>query len=199
MCLPQLKIEECASREKSKISRSASDRIESVGAEKTIILEDGYKDPATKALISELHPLNWHYLDDVFALEASNDNVSDSDITWVTLEDEHNLVLDFVNASGPAAMGIAVLSDVADSVKSVELNGHNIALNFDLLVDSADSTTDSIIIKMESGDEGANDLAAGQVSWSLDELTLDDWVSYSIPVTDFLNTPQRNCHLILII
>jgi hypothetical protein len=196
-CNPALEasIEECASREKSKISRSASDRIESVGAEKTIILEDGYKDPATKALISELHPLNWHYLDDVFALEASNDNVSDSDITWVTLEDEHNLVLDFVNASGPAAMGIAVLSDVADSVKSVELNGHNIALNFDLLVDSADSTTDSIIIKMESGDEGANDLAAGQVSWSLDELTLDDWVSYSIPVTDFLNNPSAQLSL----
>jgi hypothetical protein len=196
-CNPALEasIEECASREKSKISRSASDRIESVGAEKTIILEDGYKDPATKALISELHPLNWHYLDDVFALEASNDNVSDSDITWVTLEDEHNLVLDFVNASGPAAMGIAVLSDVADSVKSVELNGHNIALNFDLLVDSADSTTDSIIIKMESGDEGTNDLAAGQVSWSLDELTLDDWVSYSIPVTDFLNNPSAQLSL----
>jgi hypothetical protein len=196
-CNPALEasIEECASREKSKISRSASDRIESVGAEKTIILEDGYKDPATKALISELHPLNWHYLDDVFALEASNDNVSDSDITWVTLEDEHNLVLDFVNASGPAAMGIAVLNDVADSVKSVELNGHNIALNFDLLVDSADSTTDSIIIKMESGDEGTNDLAAGQVSWSLDELTLDDWVSYSIPVTDFLNNPSAQLSL----
>jgi hypothetical protein len=180
-------IEECASKEKSKISRSASDRIESVGAEKTIILEDGYKDPATKALISELHPLNWHYLDDVFALEASNDNVSDSDITWVTLEDEHNLVLDFVNASGPAAMVIAT--------EGAELNGYNIALNFDLLVDSADTTTDSIIIKMESGNEGTNDLAAGQVSWSLDEITLDDWVSYSIPVTDFLNNSSAQLSL----
>jgi hypothetical protein len=180
-------IEECASKEKSKISRSASDRIESVGAEKTIILENGYKDPATKALISELHPLNWHYLDDVFALEASNDNVSDSDITWVTLEDEHNLVLDFVNASGPAAMVIAT--------EGAELNGYNIALNFDLLVDSADTTTDSIIIKMESGNEGTNDLAAGQVSWSLDEITLDDWVSYSIPVTDFLNNSSAQLSL----
>lgn len=180
-------IEECASKEKSKISRSASDRIESVGAEKTIILEDGYKDPATKALISELHPLNWHYLDDVFALEASNDNVSDSDITWVTLEDEHNLVLDFVNASGPAAMVIAT--------EGAELNGYNIALNFDLLVDSADTTTDSIIIKMESGNEVTNDLAAGQVSWSLDEITLDDWVSYSIPVTDFLNNSSAQLSL----
>lgn len=180
-------IEECASKEKSKISRSASDRIESVGAEKTIILEDGYKDPATKALISELHPLNWHYLDDVFALEASNDNQSDSDITWVTLEDEHNLVLDFVNASGPAAMVIAT--------EGAELNGYNIALNFDLLVDSADTTTDSIIIKMESGNEVTNDLAAGQVSWSLDEITLDDWVSYSIPVTDFLNNSSAQLSL----
>lgn len=180
-------IEECASKEKSKISRSASDRIESVGAEKTIILEDGYKDPATKALISELHPLNWHYLDDVFALEASNDNVSDSDITWVTLEDEHNLVLDFVNATGPAAMVIAT--------EGAELNGYNIALNFDLLVDSANTTTDSIIIKMESGNEGTNDLAAGQVSWSLDEITLDDWVSYSIPVTDFLNNSSAQLSL----
>lgn len=188
-CNPAIEatIEECASKEKSKISRSASDRIESVGAEKTIILADGYKDPATEALISELHPLSWHYLDDVFALQASNDNVSDSDITWVTLDDEHNLVLEFINASGPAEMVIAT--------ESAELNGHNIALNFDLLVDSADTTTDSIIIKMESGDEGTNDLAAGQVSWSLDELTLDDWVSYSIPVTEFLNNPSAQLSL----
>lgn len=188
-CNPAIEatIEECASKEKSKISRSASDRIESVGAEKTIILADGYKDPATEALISELHPLSWHYLDDVFALQASNDNVSDSDITWVTLDDEHNLVLEFINASGPAEMVIAT--------ESAELNGHNIALNFDLLVDSADTTTDSIIIKMESGDEGTNDLAAGQVSWSLDDLTLDDWVSYSIPVTDFLNNPSAQLSL----
>ena len=188
-CNPAIEatIEECASKEKSKISRSASDRIESVGAEKTIILADGYKDPATEALISELHPLSWHYLDDVFALQASNDNQSDSDITWVTLDDEHNLVLEFINASGPAEMFIAT--------ESAELNGHNIALNFDLLVDSADTTTDSIIIKMESGDEGTNDLAAGQVSWSLDDLTLDDWVSYSIPVTDFLNNPSAQLSL----
>jgi hypothetical protein len=188
-------IEECASKEKSKISRSASDRIESVGAEKTIILADGYKDPATDASISQLHPLSWHYLDDVFALQASNDNQSDSDITWVTLEDEHNLVLDFINASGPAEISIKVSSDDSDSVKSVELNGHNIALNFDLLVNSTDSTADSIVIKMESGDEGTNDLAAGQVSWSLDELTLDDWVSYSIPVIDFLNNPSGQLSL----
>ena len=188
-CNPAIEatIEECASKEKSKISRSASDRIESVGAEKTIILADGYKDPATEALISELHPLSWHYLDDVFALQASNDNQSDSDITWVTLDDEHNLVLEFINASGPAEMVIAT--------ESAELNGHNIALNFDLLVDSADTTTDSIIIKMESGDEGTNDLAAGQVSLSLDDLTLDDWVSYSIPVTDFLNNPSAQLSL----
>ena len=188
-CNPAIEatIEECASKEKSKISRSASDRIESVGAEKTIILADGYKDPATEALISELHPLSWHYLDDVFALQASNDNQSDSDITWVTLDDEHNLVLEFINASGPAEMVIAT--------ESAELNGHNIALNFDLLVDSADTTTDSIIIKMESGDEGTNDLAAGQVFWSLDDLTLDDWVSYSIPVTDFLNNPSAQLSL----
>lgn len=188
-CNPAIEatIEECASKEKSKISRSASDRIESVGAEKTIILADGYKDPATEALISELHPLSWHYLDDVFALQASNDNVSDSDITWVTLDDEHNLVLEFINASGPAEMVIAT--------ESAELNGHNITLNFDLLVNSADTTTDSIIIKMESGDEGTNDLAAGQVSWSLDDLTLDDWVSYSIPVTDFLNNPSAQLSL----
>ncbi len=183
-CNPSVEatVEECASKEKSKISRAASDRIETVGAEQTTILADGYIDPSTEALIDELQPLGWHYLEDVFALEESSDN--DSEIKWLTLEDEHDLVLDFTNASGAAAMGIGT--------EGAELNGHNIALNFDLLIDSAATDTENITIKMQSGDANADDdtnAGAGEVSWALEELTLDSWVTYSIPVSDFISNP----------
>ena len=183
-------VKECASREKSKISRAASDRIESVGPEQTTILSDGHRDPATDALISELHPLSWHYVEDDYAIEEYSTN--DSDIKWLTLEDEHNLVLDFTNASGIAEMGIALSSD---DIYGAELNGHNISLNFDLLIYGDDSNTDTVTIKMESGDDSTNDAAAGQVSWSLDELSLDAWVNYSIPVSEFLNNPSAELAL----
>lgn len=178
-------VEECASKEKPKISRSASDRIESVGLEKTTILADGYIDPSTDTLISELHPLSWHYHEDEFPLEGLSDN--DADITWITLDDEHNLVLEFTNPAGTAEMSIVAENAV--------LNGHNITLNFDLLIDSSATNTEIITIKMKSGAESTNDAAVGQVSWSLDELTLDDWQRYSIPVEDFLNNPSAQLSL----
>ena len=188
-CNPSVEasVEECASKEKSKISRGATDRIEAVGAEQTTIFSDGYKDPATEALISALHPLSWHYLKkDVFDLTLTSDN--ESEVKTLTLEgDEHDLVLDFTNASGAASMGIET-----EVIESVELNGYDITLNFDLLIDSAATDAENITIKMQSGDAVDDDTAdsgAGEVSWVLEELTLDSWVTYSIPVSDFIDNP----------
>ena len=167
-------VEECASKEKTKISRAASDRIESVGVEVTELFTDGHKDPVTEALISDLHPLSWHYTEDVVELTITPFN--EPEIKTLSVEDEHGLVLDFTSQLGTAAVGIGVAS--------AELNGRNIALNFDLMIDSEATDAENIKIKMESGDRNH-----GVVTWSLEDLTLDEWQSYSIPVTDFINNP----------
>ena len=167
-------VEECASKEKTKISRAASDRIESVGLEVTQLFTDGHIDPVTEALVSDLHPLSWHYTEDVAELTITH--VNEPEIKTLSLEDEHGLVLDFTSQLGDSAVGIGV--------ERAELNGRNIALNFDLMIDSNATDAENIKIKMESGDRNH-----GVVTWSLEDLTLDEWQSYSIPVTDFINNP----------
>ena len=176
-------VEECASREKAKISRAASDRIETVGYEQTTIFEDGYLDPATDALISQFHPLSWHYLEDVFDLTITENG--NPRIRYLTLEDEHGLVVDFDNSSEQAKLSIGT--------ESAELNGYDISLNFDLFVDSAETDVETIKIKMQSGnsgDDSANDLAVIEVSVALDEP--DSWKSFSFDIPEDFTPSSEN-------
>lgn len=178
-------VEECASREKTKISRAASDRIETVGFEQTTIFENGYLDPATDALISQFHPLSWHYLEDVFDLTITNNG--NSKIKYPTLEGEHGLVVDFDNSSEQAMLSVGT--------ESAELNGYDISLNFDLFVDSAETDIETIKIKMQSGnsgDDSANDLAVIEVSVSLDELEPDSWKSFSFDIPEDFTPSSEN-------
>jgi hypothetical protein len=176
-------VEECASREKAKISRAASDRIETVGYEQTTIFEDGYLDPATDALISQFHPLSWHYLEDVFDLTITENG--NPRIRYPTLEDEHGLVVDFHNSSEQAKLSVGT--------ESAELNGYDISLNFDLFVDSAETDVETIKIKMQSGnsgDDSANDLAVIEVSVALDEP--DSWKSFSFDIPEDFTPSSEN-------
>jgi hypothetical protein len=176
-------VEECASREKAKISRAASDRIETVGYEQTTIFEDGYLDPATDALISQFHPLSWHYLEDVFDLTITENG--NPRIRYLTLEDEHGLVVDFDNSSEQAKLSVGT--------ESAELNGYDISLNFDLFVDSAETDVETIKIKMQSGnsgDDSANDLAVIEVSVALDEP--DSWKSFSFDIPEDFTPSSEN-------
>jgi hypothetical protein len=192
-------VEECASKEKSKISRAASDRVETVGFEQTTIFKDGYFDPATDALISQFHPLKWHYWEDEFNLTISNNG--NSKVKYPSLEDEHGLVIDFDNSSGAAILDVEIIisNEINPNFKrsneenpnlkelfSAELNGYDISLNFDLFFESAETDIETINIKMQSGnsgDDSDNDLAIIEVPISLSELESDSWnsLSFNIP------------------
>jgi hypothetical protein len=176
-------IEECASYEKTKISRAASDRIETVGYEQTTIFEDGYFDPATDALISQFHPLSWHYLEDVFDLTITENG--NPRVTYPTLEDEHGRVIEFENSSEQAKLSVGT--------ESAELNGYDISLNFDLFVKSARTDIETVKIKMQSGNSGegsANDLAVIEVSVALDEP--DSWKSFSFDIPEDFTPSSEN-------
>ncbi|MGB2105635.1 MAG: carbohydrate-binding protein [Porticoccaceae bacterium] len=173
-------IDECASNEKLKISRAASDRIETVGFEKTIFFADGNIDPATKEF-SEFNPLSWHYWKNEFELNITK--YGSPVVTYPVLDDENDLVIDFNNRSG--------ISNINIGTESAELNGYDISLNFDLYVDSAKTDVEIIKIKMQSGNSGdnsANDLAAIEAAISLDELELDEWNSLSFNIPEDFNT-----------
>jgi hypothetical protein len=179
------RIEECASKEKPKISRAASDRVETVGFEQTTIFKDGYRDPATDALLSQFHPLNWHYWEEVFDLTITNNG--NSKVKYLTLEDEHGLVVDFDNSSGLATLGVAT--------ESAELNGYDISLNFDLFVNSADTDVETVNIRMQSGnseDDSADDLAIIELSIPFDGLELNAWNSLKFNIPDDFTPSAEN-------
>ena len=67
-------------------------------------------DPATDALISQFHPLKWHYWEDEFNLTISNNG--NSKVKYPTLEGEHGLVIDFDNSSGEAILDVEIIINV---------------------------------------------------------------------------------------
>ncbi len=170
----ELSVEDCASKEKTKVSKIASDRIETVGPVITEIYTDGYYDVVTGAKISDLPPLEWHYTDETKELTISN--VTAADVDSLSTEGEQGNVLEITNDSGLASISIAT--------EAVELIGLGVALDFDMYVDSASTTAETIEISMQSGAAGK-----GVSSWYLADLTLDAWASYSIPVVDLVNNP----------
>jgi hypothetical protein len=167
----ELSVEDCASGEKTKVSKQASDRIETVGPVVTEIYANGYYDKVTGAKISDLPPLEWHHTDEIKELTISNDSAADVDS--LSTDGERGNVLEITNDSGSASIGIAT--------EAVELIGLDVTLSFDMYIDSAKTSVENIEISMQSGVDGKGVYLA--------ELTLDEWASYSVPVVELVNNP----------
>lgn len=155
---------ECASNVARKINNVASDRIESLAQVTTPIYTDG------------LEKLTWHYTDEIVELSIGNNN--SPVITEVEAETDtsRGVVIDVSHPEGNA--NVAILS------QGVELIGLDATLNFDLYIDSANTTSETLEIRMETAWP-----FLGGVSWNVAELELDKWVSYSIPVSEFEANP----------
>lgn len=156
-------VQECASYVSTKINKAASDRIESVGAVTTEIYTDA------------LQPLTWHFTDEV--IELSFGNYNNPVITEVDTESERGVVIDIVHLEGAANVAIAA--------PGIELIGRDAVLNFDMYIDSANTTTETLDIRMETGWP-----YMGVFTWNVADLAVDTWVSYSIPVSEFVNNPN---------
>ncbi len=170
----ELSVEDCASGEKTKVSKLASDRIETVGPVITDIYTNGYYDPVTGAKISDLPPLAWHHTDEIKELAISITGGADVDV--LVTEGEQGNMLEITNESGLASIVIAT--------EAVELIGLDVALKFDMYVESASTTVETVDVSMQSGADGK-----GISTWYLADLALDKWASYSIPVVDLVNNP----------
>jgi hypothetical protein len=169
--LIETSVENCASYVNKTISKAASDRIETVGPVITEIFTDGYFDK-DDVKISDLEPLMWHYTDEI--IELSFGNWNSPTIEVISTEGDHDLVIDVSHPEGAANMGI--------SVPGVELVGRDAVLSFDMYIDSANTLTETLDIRMETGWP-----YMGVLTWNVVDLELDTWVTYSIPVSDFIN------------
>lgn len=75
-------------------------------------------------------------------------------------------------------------SNFSLNTPSLGLVGKDSALQFDMYIDSASTTTETIEIRMETGWP-----FLGTVLLNVADLQLDTWVTYNIPVSDFLANP----------
>lgn len=166
-------LDNCASHVSRTIDKLASDKIPQIDEVKTDVFVDGFYDK-DDIKISELQPLVWHHTDQIIELNIANYN--NPTIKTVMLENDHAEVIDVSSTEGDANIGFAA--------PGIELIGHNAVLHFDMFIDSANTFTESFDIRMETGWP-----YMGMFTWMTADLTLDAWVTYSIPVTDFVNTP----------
>jgi len=166
-------VENCASYVNSTINKAASDRIESVGPVITEIFTNGYFDK-DEVKVSDLNPLIWHNTDEVIELSIANFNAPT--IEALTVDGEHALVIDVSHAEGDANISIAS--------PGVEFIGRDAVLSFDMYIDSANTLTETLDIRMETGWP-----YMGMMTWNVADLELDSWVTYNIPVSEFVNNP----------
>ncbi|MFT5755447.1 MAG: hypothetical protein ACI9LM_000154 [Alteromonadaceae bacterium] len=171
--LIETSVENCASYVNKTISKAASDRIETVGLVITEIFTDGYFDK-DDVKISDLEPLMWHYTDEV--VELSIGNFNSPTIETITLENDHGLVIDVSHLEGDANINIAA--------PGVGIIGHDAVLSFDMYIDSENTLTEVLLIKMETGWP-----YLGYLTWNVTDLELDTWVTYSVPVSEFVVNP----------
>jgi hypothetical protein len=171
--LIETSVENCASYVNKTISKAASDRIETVGPVITEIFTDGYFDKGD-VKISDLEPLMWHYTDEL--VELSIGNYNSPTIELLTLDNEHDLVIDVSHLEGDANINIAA--------PGVEIIGHDAVLSFDMYIDSENTLTEVLLIKMETGWP-----YLGYLTWNVADLELDTWVTYSVPVSEFVANP----------
>lgn len=163
----------CAAYVSASIDRASTDLIPSIESVTTEIFSEGYFDD-DDVKISDLTPLTWQNSDEIAELSIANFN--NPVIETVTLDNDHGLVIDVSSSGGDANIGI--------STPGIELIGHNAVLTFDMYIDSANTLTETFDIRMETGWP-----YMGILTWNTADLTLDTWVTYSIPVSDFLNSP----------
>lgn len=166
-------VDHCASYTKSSINKAASDRIESVGNVTFDIFADGYFDNDNNK-ISDLNPLTWHYTDEIIELSITNFN--EPMIAMLDTENDHNMIIDVSHPEGDANIGF--------SAPGVELIGKDAVIRFDMYIDSANTFTETVDIRMETGWP-----YMGMFTWNVADLELDTWVTYTIPVSDFVNNP----------
>ncbi|WP_394175970.1 carbohydrate-binding protein [Thalassotalea litorea] len=166
-------ITNCASAVKSSVSKLASDRIESLGPVMTEVFVDGYLDNNGNKL-SDLTPLMWHNTDEI--VEPAITNFNGPTIEIIENDDEHGLVIDVSHPDGDANVGIAL--------PGVEIIGLEPTLSFDMYIDSANTTTETLDIRMETGWP-----YMGMLVWNVADLPLDTWFTYSIPVSEFVESP----------
>ncbi len=167
-------VDNCASYVDKSISKEASDRIESLGPISTELFADGYFDKKSDEKLSDLTPLQWHYTDEIGELAIAGYN--DPQITAINLDNDRDLVLDVLNESGDA--------NIAITAPGVELIGRDAVVTFDMFIDSTLTAAETIDIKMETGWP-----YLGMLTWNLADLELDTWVTYSVPVSEFVNNP----------
>jgi len=171
--LVAISVSNCASYVNKSINKAASDRIETVGPVVTEIFIDGYFDKDNEK-VSDLEPLSWHYTDEVIELSIANYN--SPTIETITIEGDHNLIIDVSHPQGDANISIAA--------PSIELIGRDTVLSFDMYIDSANTLTETLDIRMETGWP-----YMGVLTWNIADLALDTWVTYNIPVSDFIESP----------
>jgi hypothetical protein len=99
-------------------------------------------------------------------------------LTELDLANERGIVLDI---SSPEVSGYANVSFAAPSVEFV---GQAAALQFDMYIDSAATTATTLDLRMETGWP-----YMGMFTWNIADLQTDTWVTYTIPVSDFVNNP----------
>lgn len=168
-------INQCASNINTSIDKLASDLIPLVAEETQHIFIDGvYDEEDADVKISNLETLSYHYTDQVIELSISGNN--SPVIETITLENDHNLVIDVTSTAGDA--------NIAINAPGVAIIGHDAVLSFDMYIDSANTLTEIFDIRMETGWP-----YMGMITWNTAELTLDTWVTYSIPVSNFINSP----------
>ena len=176
VCDPSVeqRVEECASGEKTKISKLASNRIESVQEVSTDIFIDGVFDPVTNAKISDTEVLTWHYDDDFIRQFIVTPSVG-MEVDFETEEGEHGYFLDVQNSSGNGTLQIGVESG------ALELVGKDISLDFDLYLDGENFTATDLKVGMLSADGQGKERTI-----SFEALERNYWTSFSISITDFL-------------
>tara|TARA_X000000368_G_scaffold241863_2_gene191077 strand:- start:2170 stop:4632 length:2463 start_codon:yes stop_codon:yes gene_type:complete len=166
-------VEECASAEKTKVSKLASDRIETVGPIETRAYSGGYYDQVTGAKISDLNPLSWHYTDELRELNLNIIGSLSVDVTNIGETEIHN-VLEVTSGSGTTGLSI--------DLNPSEIIGQHPTLNFDLYLVSKKSSANSLTVSMMSENTGA-----GYMEFNFADINVGEWVTFSMPMHEFLD------------
>ncbi|MGK0381058.1 MAG: hypothetical protein ACI8QG_000807 [Flavobacteriales bacterium] len=155
-------VQECASYVSTKINKAASDRIESLSTVTTELYTDA------------LQELSWHYTDEIIELSIGGNN--NPTIAEVVTEDDRGVIIDVTHIEGEGNVSILT--------PGIELVGRNSVLSFDMYIDSDNTVTETLDIRMETGWP-----YMGVFKWNVNELELDTWVTYNIAVSDFAANP----------
>ena len=155
-------VQECASYVSTKINKAASDRIESLSTVTTELYTDA------------LQELSWHYTDEIIELSIGGNN--NPTIAEVVTEDDRGVIIDVTHIEGEGNVSILT--------PSIELVGRNSVLSFDMYIDSDNTVTETLDIRMETDWP-----YMGVLKWNVNELELDTWVTYNIAVSDFAANP----------